>query len=274
MEIYQVDAFTDEKFSGNPAAVCILSENKSADEQWMQSVAAEMNLSETAFVYKKAKKEGGGYSLRWFTPTTEVNLCGHATLATSHILWEEGYLDKSQPAVYDTLSGQLEVNRVEVKQGEQSNNSVEIVMNFPADTVTLCKQPIGLDMALDCQLVNTYTAGQDLLVEVADEKTVENLNPVIQQIATIPVRCIIVTAKGDDVDFVSRVFGPNVGIDEDPVTGSTHCSLAPFWAEKLGKTNMRAQQLSKRGGLLGVKLQGDRVYVSGQAVTVFKGKLV
>lgn len=274
MKIYQVDAFTNEKFKGNPAAVCVLPDDEGADEQWMQSVALEMNLSETAFVYKTAKKEGGGYSLRWFTPTTEVDLCGHATLATSHILWEEGYLDKSQPAVYDTLSGRLEVNRVETIEEEQNEKSVEMVMNFPADVVTLCKQPIGLDMALDCQLINTYNAGLDLLVEVADEQTVANLNPVIQQLATIPVRCIIVTAKGDDCDFVSRVFGPNVGIDEDPVTGSTHCSLTPFWAEKLGKAKMRAKQLSKRGGLLGVELQGDRVNVSGQAVTVFKGELV
>jgi PhzF family phenazine biosynthesis protein len=190
-------------------------------------------------------------------------------LATSHILWEEGYLDKNQSAIYDTLSGRLEVRRIETKNG------VEMQMNFPVDTVTLCKEPIGLDMALDCHIVNTYQAGLDLLVEVADEKTVDNLSPIIQQIAMIPVRCIIVTAKGDDedCDFVSRVFGPNVGIDEDPVTGSTHCSLTPFWTEKLGKTKMRAKQLSKRGGLLGVELSGDRVNVSGQAVTVFKGEL-
>ncbi len=277
MKIYQVDVFTNQKFKGNPAAVCVLPDGQGADEQWMQHVASEMNLSETAFVYKVAKKEGAGYSLKWFTPTAEVKLCGHATLATSHILWEEGYLDKNEPAVYDTLSGRLEVNRIEVMQEESSGRGVEMVMNFPADAVALCKQPIGLDMALDCQLVNTYSAGLDLLVEVADEQTVKNLNPIIQQIATIPVRCIIVTAKSDDedCDFVSRVFGPNVGIDEDPVTGSTHCSLTPFWAKKSGKTKMRAKQLSKRGGVLSVELlDGNRVNVSGQAVTIFKGELV
>lgn len=207
------------------------------------------------------------FSLRWFTPATEVDLCGHATLATSHILWTEGLLESNQQALFDTRSGRLEVSRIE------TDSDIEMEMNFPADMVSPCKEPVGLQMALDCNIVNTYKAGLDLMVEVADEKTVADLNPVIQQIATIPVRCVIVTAKGDEVDFVSRVFGPAVGIDEDPVTGSTHCSLTPFWAERPGKTKMKAKQLSKRGGALGVELVGDRVNVSGQAITVFKGEL-
>lgn len=264
MKIYQVDAFTNEKFKGNPAAVCVLPNDFDADEEWMQNLASEMNLSETAFV---KENPDGTFSLRWFTPKSEVKLCGHATLATSHILWTEGYLDKNQSALFDTLSGRLVVSRSATK------DAVMMKMNFPADEVSLCKEPVGLQMALDCNILNTYKAGLDLMVEVADEKTVAQLNPVIQQLATIPVRCIIVTAKGDEVDFVSRVFGPAIGIDEDPVTGSTHCSLTPFWAKRLGKTKMLAKQLSKRGGVLGVEIAGDRVNISGEAVTFFKGEL-
>ncbi|MEE9445463.1 MAG: PhzF family phenazine biosynthesis protein [Cocleimonas sp.] len=267
MKIYQVDAFTTEKFKGNPAGVCILPINVEADEVWMQSLASEMNLAETAFVQAKTDNT---FSLRWFTPTTEVELCGHATLATSHILWTEGLLDINQTALFDTLSGCLEVTWAEV-MGEAL-----LTMNFPTDRITPCKEPVGLAMALGCEVINVYEGGLDLLVEVADEKTVTDLSPVIQQIAMIPVRCITVTAKADEqksYDFVSRVFGPNVGIDEDPVTGSTHCSLTPFWAERLSKTKMKARQLSQRGGALDVEVLGDRVAISGQAVTVFKGEL-
>ncbi len=243
----------------------------------MQNLASEMNLSETAFVQsinetpssqKNTENRGGVLSLRWFTPKTEVDLCGHATLATSHILWSEGLLDKGQTALFDTRSGRLEVNLV----GSQ------MIMNFPIDKVSACKEPIGLEMALGCPVIATYNAGQDLLVEVKDEDTVANLKPSLQQLSILPVRCTIVTAKSSQrknkkVDFVSRVFGPQVGIDEDPVTGSTHCSLTPFWSERLGKTKMKALQLSKRGGALSVELLGDRVNVSGEAVTVFKGEL-
>jgi PhzF family phenazine biosynthesis protein len=260
MKIYQVDAFTNEIFKGNPAAVCILPNGQTFDEHWMQAVAAEMNLSETAFLQEKV---GGDLSLRWFTPETEVNLCGHATLATAHILWSEGFLDKNQIARFNTLSGQLEVTLQDTL----------MTMNFPVDVVTECKEPVGLEMALACPVLNTYSAGEDLLVEVADETTIAALAPYIQQIATIPVRCVIVTAKGDKVDFVSRVFGPNVGIDEDPVTGSSHCSLAPFWAARLGKTRMKALQLSRRGGSLELELKDGHVKISGQAITVFKGEL-
>jgi len=268
MKIYQVDAFTHEKFKGNPAAVCILPAEYEADEKWMQNLAAEMNLSETAFV-KYAKKGGDGYqyNLRWFTPKNEVDLCGHATLATAHILWQEGLLEKNKTAIFETRSGQLEV----------SLNDSQMTMNFPVDAVEKCKEPVGLEMALGCSVLGTYKAGQDLLVEVADEQTVQDLKPSLQQLSVIPVRCIIVTAQvtaqDSSVDFVSRVFGPAVGVNEDPVTGSTHCSLTPFWSERLGKTKMKALQLSQRGGALEVELKGDRVAISGQAITVFKGEL-
>jgi len=261
MKIYQVDAFTNEKFKGNPACVCVLPAGFTADEIWMQNIATEMNLSETSFVQAKAD---GTFSLRWFTPTIEVDLCGHATLATAHILWQEGLLAKDQLALFDTLSGRLEVTL--------SNDFM--CMNFPLDALKLCKEPVGLEMALGCSVVASFNAGLDLLVEVVDEKTVAELVPSFQQLSQLPVRCCIVTAQGasDKVDFVSRVFGPQVGIDEDPVTGSTHCSLTPFWAERLSKSKMTARQLSKRGGVLEVELLADRVAISGQAVTVFKGE--
>lgn len=267
MNIYQVDAFSSKKFKGNPAAVCILPDDFSIkskeSEKWMQNLAAEMNLSETAFVQKNIKNKGGGYTLRWFTPKTEVDLCGHATLATAHILWQEGFLDKDQAAIFETQSGQLEVTL---------KNS-QILMNLPIDNIEKCKEPIGLEMALGCSVLGTYKAGQDLLVEVADEQTILNLKPSFQQLSIIPVRCTIVTAQGKVVNFVSRVFGPAVGINEDPVTGSTHCSLTPFWSKRLGKTKMKALQLSQRGGALEVELITDRVEISGQAITVFKGEL-
>ena len=280
MKIYQVDAFTREKFKGNPAAVCVLPDDyltEQADEAWMQQLAAEMNLSETAFVSKIVRNRGGVFennaqnlfSLRWFTPATEVDLCGHATLAASHILWQEGLLAKDQKALFDTRSGRLEV----------SLNDSLMTMNFPADKVAPCKEPVGLEMALGVSVLETYSAGQDLLVVVQDEQTVAELKPSIQQLSVLPVRCIIVTAEGSvtaegtNCDFVSRVFGPQVGIDEDPVTGSTHCSLAPFWSQRLGKTVMEARQLSARGGALSVEFLGDRVNVSGEAVTVFVGEL-
>ncbi len=268
MKIYQVDTFTHEKFKGNPACVCVLPEGYIAAEKWMQTLAAEMNLSETAFVQAQPD---GCFSLRWFTPTTEVDLCGHATLATSHILWQQGLLSKTKTALFDTLSGRLTVNLIDTL----------MEMNFPVDPLKPCKQPVGLEMALGAQVVATNEAGLDLLVELENEEALANLQPSIQQIAQIPVRCVIVTAlansasanKSSQVDFVSRVFGPQVGIDEDPVTGSAHCSLTPYWAEKLGKTKMKARQISQRGGDLSVELLGDRVIVSGEAVTVFSGEL-
>jgi len=260
INIFQVDAFADKKFSGNPAGVCILPEGHELTDIWMQSLAEEMNLPETAFA---EKTEGSHYSLRWFTPTIEVKLCGHATLATAHVLWSEGLIAKTETICFSTLSGELKVAR----------NDSMISLNFPQQKTSECKEPIGLEMALGCEIINTYLAGDNLLVEVKDEETVRGLAPYIQQLELLPSECVIVTARGNDVDFVSRVFGPNVGINEDPVTGSTHCSLAPFWGERLNKTQMNALQLSKRGGALRVELVGGRVNIAGQATTVFKGEL-
>ncbi len=202
MKIYQVDAFTNERFKGNPVAVCIMAKEESYTEIWMQNVAAEMNLSETAFLQEKS---GGVFALRWFTPETEVNLCGHGTLATAHILWSEALLDKDKSAIFNTLSGELRVTL----------NGSLMTMNFPIETVSECKEPVGLEMALASPVLNTYKAGEDLLVEVQDEKTVAALKPYMQQIATIPVRCVIVTAKGNNCDFVSRFFTPQASILED-----------------------------------------------------------
>ncbi|MCL4166665.1 UNVERIFIED_CONTAM: hypothetical protein GTU68_003287 [Idotea baltica] len=260
IKLFQVDAFADKKFSGNPAGVCILPKEYKQTEVWMQNLAEEMNLPETAFV---SQIKGNHYSLRWFTPTTEVKLCGHATLATAHILWSEGLVAISEIIRFDTLSGELKVER---------QDSL-ISLDFPQIQTSECKEPIGLEMALGCDIINTYLAGENLLVEVKNEETVRNLTPYIQQLELLPAECVIVTARGNSVDFVSRMFGPNVGISEDPVTGSTHCSLAPFWGERLNKTQMNALQLSKRGGALQVELVGDRVSIAGQATTVFKGEL-
>jgi len=271
LRIFQVDAFASEAFTGNPAAVCLLEPDHTSktavyDDQWMQSLAAEMNLSETAFV---EKKHGNHYSLRWFTPTTEVNLCGHATLATAHILWTETNLAKEQTAIFDTLSGSLEVN----------NNKGLLTMNFPTETVTLlCSDDelaVQLSKLLSCNYRGVYQTNEDLLLEVDSEEVVKNIQPNLPLLAKIPVRSLIVTAQSnsDDLDFVSRVFGPAVGIDEDPVTGSAHCSLTPFWADKLGKKKLSARQISARGGNLSLELLGDRVAISGTAITILKGNL-
>ena len=261
MKIFQVDAFTNTKFRGNPAAVCIIPKGQDATDTWMQELAEEMNLPETAFA---EEIDGSRYSLRWFTPTTEVKLCGHATLATAHILWTEDQVSDNEAITFDTLSGDLVVTR---------DDSSLISLNFPKQLINECKEPIGLEMALGCEIINTYLSGENLLVEVKDEETVRGLAPYIQQLELLPSELVIVTAEGNEVDFVSRVFAPNVGIDEDPATGSAHNSLALFWEKRLNKTEMNALQLSKRGGALRVELVGDRVNIAGQATTVFKGEL-
>ncbi len=207
MKIFQVDAFTDTKFKGNPAAVCILPKGVEMTDLWMQGLAEEMNLPETAFAQET---EDSRYSLRWFTPTTEVKLCGHATLATAHILWSEDHIIGNEAITFDTLSGDLIVTR---------EDSL-ISLNFPKEHISECKEPIGLEMALGCDIIKTYLSGENLLVEVKDEETVRSLKPYTQQLELLPSELIVVTAKGEEVDFVSRVFAPNVGIDEDPATGS------------------------------------------------------
>ncbi len=266
LRIFQVDAFASKAFQGNAAVVCLLEQqnNVNYDSAWMQAVAAEMNVSETAFV---EQKEEGLYTLRWFTPTTEVNLCGHATLATAHILWQQTAINQQQIINFDTRSGRLSV----------SNKKGLITMNFPLETVKkvedkALKQQISNILA--CDLMGIYTSTEDIVVEVASEKILKNLQPDFQQLAMLPLRCLVVTSASKQYDFVSRVFAPAIGIDEDPVTGSVHCALTPFWAEKLAKNQLTARQISARGGNLFLTLNNQRVDISGTAITVFKGELL
>jgi PhzF family phenazine biosynthesis protein len=264
-KIYQIDAFTSLAFAGNPAAVCLL--DTPAAEAWMLSVAAEMNLSETAFLVP----EQDGFRLRWFTPKREVRLCGHATLASAHILWETGTLQADEQARFYTLSGLLTARR----------ESDWIEMDFPARFHTPAAPPEGLLESVGAAPVGAapvavYSRENIYLVELENEQAVRALEPDFPHLSRLPVRSVIVTARSADpnLDFVSRYFAPAVGINEDPVTGSAHCALAPYWAAKLGKQEMRAFQASARGGVLRVRLEGERVMVCGQAVTILEGRLV
>ncbi len=256
--IYQVDAFTDTPFSGNPAAVCLLDEER--DDRWMQAVAAEMNLSETAFVRPLPE----GFELRWFTPTTEVNLCGHATLAAAHVLWETARLAPDAEAIFHTRSGRLTARR----------RAEGIELNFPADPTSPLESIEDLTATIGVPIVAACRGREDWLVELASEEAVRACRPDLTRLAALPARGLIVTARGSgDVDFVSRFFAPAAGIDEDPVTGSAHCTLADYWSERLGKTEMAARQLSARGGNIGVRLNGERVALTGKAVIVLRGEL-
>jgi len=256
--IYQVDAFADAAFTGNPAAVCPLA--GPAPEVWMQALATEMNLSETAFLWP----EGEVRRLRWFTPAAEVELCGHATLAGAHVLWETGAIDQDSPAVFQTLSGELRARR----------EGALIVLDFPALEGGPAEAPDGLVEALGVEPRALSRARFDLLVEVECEEAVRNLTPDFAALKRVDSRGIIVTAAGDgEYDFVSRFFAPRLGIDEDPVTGSAHCQLTPYWSARLGKAEMLAFQASPRGGEVHVALRGDRVELGGQAVTIMRGEL-
>lgn len=256
--IVQVDAFTSKPFAGNPAAVCVLPGPRG--ESWMRDVAREMNLSETAFL----DPVGDGFNLRWFTPALEVALCGHATLAGAHVLWQDGHLPPGSVARFHTQSGLL--------TAVQQDGWIE--MDFPATGNTPTEAPRQLTEALGLSPVYVGRNKFDYLLEADSEATLRALNPDHSTLRKLPVRGIIVTARGSDYDFVSRFFAPGSGIDEDPVTGSAHCALATYWAGKLGKTTFRAFQASARGGEVGVRLVGDRVMLSGQAVTVLQGDLL
>jgi PhzF family phenazine biosynthesis protein len=258
--IVQVDAFTDTPFAGNPAAVCILPELR--DEHWMQNVAREMNLSETAFLLQQSD----GFNLRWFTPAVEVDLCGHATLASAHVLWESGHLKLHEQARFHTRSGLLTAER----------KGVWIELNFPATPDEPADAPSGLLEALGVTATYIGKNRFDYLIEVESEDTVRNISPNFSLLATIPARGVIVTSRSPspNYDFVSRFFAPQVGVNEDPVTGSAHCTLAPYWSKKLGKDEMVGYQASARGGVVRVRVSGDRVYLGGQAVTVLRGELV
>jgi PhzF family phenazine biosynthesis protein len=257
--IIQVDAFTNRPFAGNPAAVCILSHRR--DDTWMQNVAREMNLSETAFL----ERHKDGFNLRWFTPSVEVELCGHATLASAHALWENGHLGKDEKALFFTRSGLL--------TAELKNDWIE--MNFPAEPEAETPAPPGLSRALGAGFKYVGKNRFDYLVEVDEEETVRRMNPDFTLLTKIPMRGVIVTSPSvsQEYDFVSRFFAPHVGVNEDPVTGSSHCCLAPYWGGRLGKHEMIGCQVSARGGIVKVRTDNNRVYISGQAVTVLQGEL-
>jgi PhzF family phenazine biosynthesis protein len=263
MRIHVVDAFTDRPFAGNPAAVCVLTEV--ADPGWMQRVAMELNLSETAFPRPLDDDTGADYELRWFTPAVEVALCGHATLASAHVLYETGAVPPGRPIRFRTLrSGVLTVRR----------DDGRLAMDLPACPPEKIDPPAGLAEALGA--VPTWTgrnAQADVLAVVQDAETVRTLVPDLSALAAIGGRGVCVTAADTGYDFVSRFFGPAVGVPEDPVTGSAHCMLAPFWGERLGRTQMRAYQASARGGDVDVAVRGDRVILTGAAVTVIEGTL-
>ncbi len=257
--IYQVDAFTDRSFAGNPAAVCILSEP--AMDSWMQSVAAEMNLAETAFLTPADE----GFGLRWFTPAVEVDLCGHATLASAHVLWETGRLAAGATTKFHTKSGLL--------AAERTSSGIEL--DFPAERERAVEAPNGLAEALGADLIYTGRNRFDVLVELRDAETLQNLRPDFRLLAQIPARGIIVTCRSGDsrFDFLSRFFAPAAGIDEDPVTGSAHCCLGPYWQERLHRPELTGFQASARGGVVGVRMEADRVKLIGLAVTIFNGEL-
>ncbi|CAM3778323.1 PhzF family phenazine biosynthesis protein [Alicyclobacillus pomorum] len=260
MNLYIIDAFTSEPFKGNPAAVCLLKERK--DDQWMQNVAKEMNLSETAFLYPLED----GYELRWFTPVAEVELCGHATLASAHYLWETGIEPEEKELRFFTKSGWLTAKL----------DGGWIELNFPLEQVEACEVPEQLEDALGVKLVYAGSNRMDLLVEVESERQLRELQPNFSKLSTINARGILVTSRAEETpfDFVSRCFFPAVGVNEDPVTGSAHCALAPYWQSKLGTNHFLAKQLSAREGILRVQIQDDRVLLAGQAVTVVKGELL
>lgn len=259
-QIYQVDAFADGPFTGNPAAVCILDSPRA--DAWMRAVAAEMNLSETAFL----ERTGAGWSLRWFTPLVEVDLCGHATLASAHILFETGRLERGQSARFHTRSGMLAA-RID---GDA------IVLDFPTQPVVAADAPAGLAGALGAEPRWVGRNAADVLVELASAELVRSLQPDLHALRQVEARGVIVTATSDDprYDFVSRFFAPRVGVDEDPVTGSAHTALAPFWADRLGRDALTGYQASRRGGVVGVRVHGDRVDLRGRALTVLHGALV
>jgi PhzF family phenazine biosynthesis protein len=261
LRIVQVDAFTDKPFHGNPAAVCVLPEPRS--DGWMQHVAREMNLSETAFLLERA---GGGYDLRWFTPAVEVALCGHATLASAHALWESGRLHAGEQARFFTQSGILTAD-------EKDGGWIDL--DFPAKPEQPAPEPPGLVEALGARAHYIGKNLFDYIVEVESEEILRRIQPDFGRLATLPVRGVIVTSRSasPSFDFVSRFFAPAAGVDEDPVTGSAHCCLAPFWAARLSKPEMLAYQASARGGVVRVRVDGDRVKLGGQAVTVLEGKL-
>jgi PhzF family phenazine biosynthesis protein len=258
---FLVDAFTDSPFSGNPAAVCFLSEARS--EEWMQNVASEVKQSETSFLYEK----DDGFNLRWFTPAVEIDLCGHGTLASAHVLWETGVLGPEEKALFHTRSGLL--------TAQKRRELIEL--DFPAENeMEVYDPPQELIRALGVRPKYIGRNRFDFLVELESEEDVLNMKPDFVSLTKVSARGVIITSTvhGGKYDFISRFFAPSVGIDEDPVTGSAHCCLGPFWGRRLGKQELTAYQASSRGGLVYLSLRGDRVGLGGKAVTVVRGRIV
>lgn len=261
MKFWTVDAFTNQPFKGNPAAICVI--DHFLDATLMQKIATEINLSETAFL---VSKPNGHFDIRWFTPSIEVDLCGHATLAAAHILWHEFKIDKDT-LYFDSLSGILMAT-------QQSN---KITLDFPAYGSEPMAIPDGLTQALGIAPVCVSKAFDDCIIELSSAEEVVNLKPNISKLNNIDCRGIIVTAEAkadSEYDFVSRFFAPRVGVQEDPVTGSAHCKLAPYWSKRLKKNDFLAYQASKRGGIIEVRFESSRVYLTGEAVTIFEGKFL
>ncbi len=263
LPLFVVDAFASRPFSGNPAAVCLLPEAR--DAEWMKLVAREMNLSETAFLVPQGENE---YGLRWFTPVVEVDLCGHATLASAHVLFETKRAEASRAIRFHTKSGVLTAAR----DGEG------ITLDFPASPTEAIESPAGLEIALRCGRPSLVGRTRDVvLVELPREDDVRALAPDFAALARIDARAFVVTARAKSetpFDFVSRFFAPRMGIDEDPVTGSAHCSLAAYWSPRLGKSAMTAYQASARGGVVRVRVDAGRAFLGGDAVTVSRGELL
>lgn len=260
-----IDAFTDSAFGGNPAAVCVLPATEPwPSDDWLQKVGREMNLSETAFL---KQREGCEYELRWFTPAVEVALCGHATLAAAHFLWESGTADQTRLTFSTCKSGLLAASRL---------STGEIELDFPAQPATRCLPPDGMVDALGAPAVAVGYNGADFLVELQTAAAVRALKPDFARLSQAECRGVIVTAASDDprYDFVSRFFAPRAGVPEDPVTGSAHCCLAEHWGERFGKSDLTGFQASERGGVVRVKRAGGRVKLIGRAVAVTRGELL
>jgi PhzF family phenazine biosynthesis protein len=259
LKIFQVDAFTDKPFAGNPAGVCVLQAPR--DDSWMQNVAREMNLSETAFL----QRQDDGFDLRWFTPSVEVDLCGHATLASAHILWEMNFLRHDEEARFHTRSGLLSAHR--------KDHWIEL--DFPALPAKKTAIPPKLSKALGVKPKYVGKNRRDYLIEVDSERTVRKMKPDFTLLEGIPIGGVMVTAKAtaEPYDFVSRFFAPRFGINEDPVTGSAHCCLGPYWQKRLNKDEFLAYQASSRGGVLRVRVGKNRVYLGGQATTILDAEL-
>jgi PhzF family phenazine biosynthesis protein len=265
LEMYLVDSFAEEQFQGNPAAVCIMDGER--EDEWQQKVAAEMNASETAFLLPLGDEPREGYSLRWFSPAAEVDLCGHATLASAHVLWESGRLAQTEAAVFHTRSGVLTC----LREGEW------LRMDFPSEPAAELDPPQGLLEALGLANVRYIGANRlDIVVEVESEAEVVGLKPDYSRLVQVPTRGVIVTARADriGVDFVSRFFCPRIGVNEDPVTGSAHCLLTPYWQERLERDELTAFQASARGGWLRLRAEGERVVIYGKALTFLSGRLL